>query len=166
MTERKLKAGRLQALEWIFAENAKSLDGCYDFIFDAPHVRFLDKPKAPHWVGCYLVNGPPQKDQYPVKTCVTIGCVNGKHYRWGSYPESIAARKFRSRVGEKNPAAKFTELEVSQLKSVRWGNGIWKKNAAEAMGVTVMTLHEILSGRKWAHVAPYKSAAKTEGDEF
>lgn len=166
MPRPKPTADRHEALEWIFAQNANSGDECYDFIFDAPHVRFLDKPKAPHWIGCYLANGIPGPDQHPVKTCKTIGCINGKHYRWGSFSEAAAARRFKSRVGENNPMAKFTDLEVAQLKCVRWGNGRWKKDAAEAMGVNVMTLHEIISGRKWKHIPPYVPSENIERDEF
>lgn len=166
MARPKFSADRFEALEWLLTQNANSTDECYDFIFEAPMVRFLDNPRAPHWINCYLVNGAPSQNEHPVQTCRTPGCINGKHRRWGTYKEAMAGRVFPSRVGAANPAAKFTELEVAQLKSVNWGNGMYKKTVAEIHGVDPQTLHNIISSLKWKHVKPYVTTSKGEGDEF
>ena len=167
MARAKFAPDRHEALEWLVTQNANSSDECYEFIFTTPLVRFMDKPRAPHWINCFLVNGAPSLDQHPVQTCKTHGCINGKHRRWGTYKEASAGRVFPSRTGAANPMAKFTELEVAQLKSVNWGNGLYKRRVAELHGVDPQTLHNIISSLKWKHVRPYVSAAKKdEGDEF
>ena len=167
MARPKIKADRFEALEWISHSNVNRGDECFEFEFDSPTVRFMDKSRAPCWISCFLIHGPTEGDQHPVQICKTPGCINGRHFKWGTYTEKMRARVFPSRRGEANPTAKFTDLEVAQLKSVRWGNGRWKKQVAEIHGVSIMTLNGVISGKTWSHIAPYVSAKNSvEGDEF
>ena len=166
MPRPKIRADRHEAIEWLVDQNSKSGDECFDFIFDAPTIRFMDKPRSPQWIMCTLTNGVADPDKHPVQTCKTAGCINGKHRRWGSYSEMMASRVFPSRAGGDNPMSKFTDLEVSQLRSIDWGNGRFKRQVAEIYGVSPMTLHSIITGKGWQHVTPYVSKSSVKGDEF
>lgn len=150
-------------MSWLITQNAEAGDNCYEFIFDAQLIRFLDKPKAPRWITCAIINGMPEEDQSAVQTCKTPGCINGRHFRWGAHHEAMKARIFPDRSGENNPNAKFTDLEVAQLKSVNWGFGRFKSQVAAAHGVTNETLHLVLTGSRYSHIKPYKG---DKGDEF
>lgn len=156
--------GRLEALTWVIAQNAVAGDECFDFIFDVPQLRFLDKPRSPRWITCTIVSGFPEMGQQPVQLCKTAGCINGRHFKWGAPHEADKARIFPDRSGENNPNAKFTDEEVAQLRSVNWGNGRFKSQVAAAHGVTTETLHQVVVGMKYGHVKPY--TGKKHGDEF
>src|SRR5215216_2368856 len=146
---------RSQAAMFLMNLVAGADDECQFFPFDQKHVAWGGGTRTPHWITCRLVNGEPSEGQVPVRQCGVYGCINGRHYKWGTMGEAQANRIFRSRKGGNNPRANISDLELSQLRSINWGNGRFMAQVAERHGVTVRTLNSLLRGWVRAEVKPY-----------
>lgn len=110
-------------------------------------IRFGGRSRPLKWAACLIANGAPTGDAtIPISTCGIVGCINGRHYRWGTFADALAQREFPSRRGEANPNAKVTDKEVAQLRSVNWGTGYHKSQVIEAHGISYQTLYMILRG--------------------
>lgn len=123
------------------------------------------KTRTPQWVTCHEINGTPPPDMVPVNTCGVVGCINGRHYKWGSFHDMLASRRFKERRGSDNPNAKLTEDQVARWKAKDWGNGAEKGPESRKAGISIKTLNMILDGKAWQHVEP-NARAGLEGDEF
>lgn len=154
-----------QALYFIAGKSANWGEECYALPEPQDYIYLGSSGRKPSWVACRYAHGEPEKGQVAINECGAADCVNGSHWRWGTWKEAMDRREFPSRKGGKNPNARLTELEVSQLRSVNWGRGTYKRAAAEAAGISISTLHAILNGWVWKGVEPYKSGQKN-GDEF
>lgn len=153
--------------EWVRRYATKDKIECVIPPFTNSRIRLGYKSVTAQWLSCCVVNGDPKGGEVPVKTCGVKGCINGFHYRWGDMEDAQRARIFGPREGSNNPNSKLTEMEVSQLLCVNWGNGRFKSQAAEAAGIKPATLMAILDRRIWKNVLPYKPMDLTEkGDEF
>lgn len=153
--------------DWVRKYATKDKIECVIPPFKNARIRVGYKSVTAQWLSCCSVNGDPKDGQVPVRTCGVKDCVNGFHHRWGDMEDAQRARIFSPRQGSHNPNAKLSELEVSQLLAVNWGNGRFKAQAAEAAGIKPATLSAILDRRIWQSVEPYVSSDLTgEGDEF
>lgn len=151
------------AMEFLRGKIGSWGDECYSLPKPQRNILLVNKSRSIGWVACKLANGDPPEGGVSINTCGILDCVNGTHWRWGTFEEALAQRDFPSRKGGSNPAAKLTEEEVAQLRSVNWERGAYKSQAAEAAGISISTLHAILKGWTWKGVKPYETK---KGDEF
>lgn len=159
-----------KALAFILEAFASREEGCFHMPFPQKRVYFLSSQRTPQWVSTQMHHGLPEPGQVPVRMCGTSWCINGAHYVWGSQGDANSARSMPDQNGEKNPASKLTALEVAQLRSINWRGGYYKSLAAEAAGISMKTLAQVLNGHTWKGVTPYLGAEEWalsgQKDEF
>lgn len=159
---------------------AKSQDWGSDcFTLPKPQKNLLlgGKSRRAAWVACHLAHGEPPPGGVAVNRCGALDCINGRHWRWGTFQDALDSREFPSRRGGKNPRAKLDEEDVAILRAVNWERGTYKAITCEYLGISPGTLHAILKGWTWKGVAPYVSkvpphpgsvirGSRDEGDAF
>lgn len=99
----------------------------------------------------------------PVRTCITPGCLNGSHWRWGTLSEARAgaAKTGVSRAGDKAGNKKVNSDIVAALRSDKSLNTAQARRAkARELGITDRSLLNILHGKTWRNVL------NNVGDEF
>lgn len=151
-------------------------DECYPLPKPQKNVLLVNKSRSVGWVVCKLANGDPPPEGVAINKCGAWDCVNGTHWRWGTFSEALALREFPSRRGERNPAAKLDAEDVAILRAVNWERGTYKRAVCEHLGISMGTLHKIINGWTWRGIEPYRGvvgdlrrpAVTTveEGDEF
>lgn len=111
----------------------------------------------------------------PIRTCGTLMCANGRHYRWGTRSEAMSHKSApRNHAGERNPNSKLTWEIVRDIRSRVSAAPAWKapkeleklaetrraniSSHHEAMtrralameyGVTLKTIDRVVSGKVW-----------------
>ena len=166
-----VRISRTPALDFIYEMNGTVTMGCTPFPFNQKRVYYLLSQRTPHWVACAMEHGPPKPGEVPVRLCGLSGCINGKHYKWGTQGEANSTRDVPGMSGEANPGAKVDRLLVAQIRSVNWRGGYYKWHVAQACGISMRTLAMILNGHTWKGIEPYRDAAEwaernNDGDEF
>jgi hypothetical protein len=102
-------------------------------------------------VMCILAHGPaPSPLHVAAHSCGkgTDGCVNPKHLRWATEKENyedavahgVAAR------GERHGSAILTEKAVAEIREKGVKN---KSELAQKFGVSVWTIYNVCSGKRW-----------------
>lgn len=86
--------------------------------------------------------------------CDNPPCTNPKHLFLGTQAENMrdAANKGRTARGERHPHAKLTERQVSDIRKL-YAGGLAKVRIAELFGVNSTTVHYVVTGHAWRHVA-------------
>ena len=102
---------------------------------------------------CILAHGaPPASDSQAAHECGKghLGCVNPRHLSWKSPKENCwdKVRHGTQLRGSLVPQAKLTEVQV---RAIRAASGELRQfELAEAFGVHVQTIGDVLAGRSWS----------------
>jgi len=167
-----------KAFKYLQGVSASNSDECAFFPFPQKAVAWGASSKQPHWITCFLTNGSPPEGTVPVRICGVQGCINGRHFKWGTQSEAQAARIFKPRTGGRNPNARVTDAQVAEWRAMDWGNGMRKVEAAQEAGITLRTLNNILTGHSHINVPSWRltpigrmalasnEAPSNEKDEF
>jgi len=130
-------------------------DECQWPLSDQKSIIWTTGSRSPSWISCTIVNGANPQGLVPVQICGVPGCVNGRHWRWGTMQESLENRRFKDRRGAENPNAKLNWERVRAIRSIKWEGGDHKIRVAEQYGISLKTLNGVVKGWIWK-----------EGDEF
>lgn len=84
---------------------------------------------------------------------------SGKTYRWVPWPVSDrpVKRAGGGQHGERNSNAVLDAASVARMKHL-WEMGYKQKELAEEFGVHISTVHYVVTGKTWRHVAASESA--------
>lgn len=89
----------------------------------------------------------------PVRECMTPGCLNGKHWHWGTLGEAraSAAKTGITRSGDKAGNRKVTAEIVAQLRAnpELTTSKKARHDKAKDLGITLRSLQNILENRTW-----------------
>lgn len=89
-------------------------------------------------------------------SCDTRNCVNPAHLRTGTNRDNMNDMHSRGRanrpVGSKHPAARLTEVDVSEIRR-RLNTGETQVEVASAYGLHRQTIYQIAHRKIWRHVA-------------
>lgn len=84
--------------------------------------------------------------------CDTTLCVNPDHLWLGTPQQNmddmVAKGRHVLRQGALNPSAKLTDADVRAVRS----SGACASDLADLYGVSLRTIRDVISGRKWSHV--------------
>lgn len=85
--------------------------------------------------------------------CDNPKCVRVDHLFLGTAADNMRdkAVKLRSSIGVKNPRAKLTEAQVSEIKR-RVGSGESQRSVARDLGVNHLTVFRIFHNHAWRHI--------------
>jgi len=114
------------------------------------------KPISAHILSYEMNVDPVPENMLVCHTCDNRKCVNPKHLYVGT-PKSNSqdmvdrGRSGRSTIGEKNPAAKLTELDVLKIRSLVAG-GLSRLEVATVFGVQIGAVGKIVRRERWKHV--------------
>ena len=139
-------------------------DECQWAMSDQKSIVWTSGSRSPSWISCTIVNGSNPPGMVPVQICGVIGCVNGRHWRWGTMQESFANRRFKDRQGANNPNSKLNWEYVKAIRSIRWEGGDHKMRVAKSYGISLKTLNAVLKNWVWKEADMPSVADK--GDEF
>lgn len=103
---------------------------------------------------------PPEDKPLILHSCDNGRCVNPAHLRPGTHAENMRDRAARRRTarGERVGGARLNAEKVLEIRERR-ARGEKLDAIARALGVAVMTVHGVTSGRNWAHVLPPTSSS-------
>jgi hypothetical protein len=128
-------------------------NGCW--IWKAAHggrgygrVRFMGKTNGAHRVSFYLANGYwPRNTRH---TCDTPLCVNPKHLIDGTKKDNSQdmVERGRSTYGERNPMAKLTSKQVTEIRESKEPTRFLMKQ----YGVSRATVKYIRAGTTWRNI--------------
>lgn len=87
---------------------------------------------------------------YVLHSCDRPCCVNPLHLRWGSQAENLADARAKRRIqsGERRYNARFTNEQVRAIRA-RHQRGETRKALADEHGMSVATMNNIISGRRY-----------------
>lgn len=109
-----------------------------------------------HRIVCSLVNGDPADDkQLALHSCHggKLGCINGKHLRWGTNQENSddMVTAGRSLKGISRPFKRLKPSDVRLIRA-RLSNGEKKVSIARSFGVTSLSIRNIEKGKSWSRL--------------
>lgn len=119
------------------------------------------KNRRAHCVSYELHSGPIPDGLFVCHACDNPSCVNPSHLFLGTAKDNYwdARRKGRIPVicgpdnrGALNGSAKITEASVQEIRKLRSG-GMKLLSIAELFGISRTQVHNIVSLKKWAHIA-------------
>lgn len=161
---------RSRNMEFLVARSKAWGDDCFALPTPQTNLLYGSKSRRVGWVACYMANGAPPDGAVAINKCGASDCVNGTHWRWGTWDEVMAAREFPSRRGGRNPNAKLTEADVAAIRAIDFGVRNNRRPVAERYNISLPTLHAIIKGWTWkgveAATGEPETAAVEEGDEF
>lgn len=116
------------------------------------------RPQLAHRVAWELTFGPIPDGLCALHDCPdgdNPRCVNPEHLFIGTQLDNIAdaIRKTRNTKGSQFPQAKLTDDSVREMRKRYAAGGITQQRLADEYGVTNGIICEILSRKRWAHVA-------------
>lgn len=91
-------------------------------------------------------------------SCDNPSCINPRHLRWGTNSANMtdAVTRGRSRtprlVGEAHPHARLSAESVRAIR-VAHGEGVSQTDLARRFGVSISSVHAVVTGKTWGHVA-------------
>lgn len=87
-------------------------------------------------------------------SCHFRPCCRPEHLSEGSRAANMqdAVEAGRTLKGEKNPQAKLTALEVTDIKALR-RQGVGQRQVAKMFGIAKTTVQHIEHGRMWKHIS-------------
>lgn len=88
-------------------------------------------------------------------TCDNPPCCNPAHLFKGTRKENLddAKRKQRTARGSNRGSAKLNDAQVREIKRLYIPRKVGCYQLATKFGVTQMTIHKIISGKTWTHIA-------------
>jgi len=110
------------------------------------------KPAYAHRFSWELAHGPVPNGLKVLHSCDNPPCVNQAHLFLGTSLVNSAdmVSKGRQARGEQNGMARLGEREVIEIRTLREA-GYFLREIAERMGVSIPTVHQVLTGRTWSH---------------
>lgn len=133
---------------WIW-NGAKDLKG-YGRINAGGNGRAL----LAHRVSWELENGEIAEGQCALHSCDVPSCVNPRHLFLGTIKDNNRDmwEKNRGHIphhkGERNPAAKLTQVQVNDIRKLREAGWILK-DIAEKYEISISNVHWIITGKHW-----------------
>lgn len=111
------------------------------------------KQRPAHVVSWFLAHGLWPGSLHTLHRCDLPSCVNPSHLFLGTNADNAADRdrKGRQARGESNGHAKLTADQVRAIRAARLLGSTLAELAARH-GVSLVAVHDVLSGRTWAHV--------------
>ena len=109
-----------------------------------------------HRLAWKLFNGDFDESLFVCHICDVPGCVKPSHLFLGTALQNTqdAMRKGRmgGKKGSRNGAAKLTEAQVVNIKTIYAKGGLSAHSIANMFGVHPTTIHDIVKGNRWKHV--------------
>lgn len=118
-----------------------------------------------HRVAWEIAYGPIPAGLLVCHTCDTPLCVRPTHLFLGTNAENMAdmagkgpqakgerTKPKQMKVGSRLPQAKLTEVQALQIRQRYAGGRVLMAELAEAFGVSVPTVHNIIRRKSWNHV--------------
>lgn len=135
----------VECLPW---QKSKTPDG-----YGVMWVSRLRKLAYAHRVMWEYWIGPIPDGVHVLHRCDNPPCVNPGHLFLGTNSDNIQdrMRKGRSRVGEKSPASKLTELQAKEILTL-YAQGIAQKDIAIRFGMSRPAIHALVHGKLWKHL--------------
>jgi hypothetical protein len=131
---------------WPFAVNSKG----YPCIGIDGRSRLVTRLIVEHVIATTL-----DVDDLVCHTCDTPRCVNPAHFFRGDTAANAADMRAKGRgtIGERNPKARLSEVDVRAIRSTWTGRYGEIVNLARQYGVGVRTIDSVLHRRSWKSVA-------------
>lgn len=118
-----------------------------------------DRVRVPaHRMAYMFFQGPIPEGLHVRHKCDNPPCVNPDHLELGTHQDNMRDMVERGRnvlpptEGEHNPNARFTELQVRQMRAMR-ARGMFHREIGEVFGTDPGTIAHIVSHAGWQHVA-------------
>lgn len=100
-------------------------------------------------------HGPIPQGLFVLHSCDNRRCANPAHLRLGTHQDNMDDKVARDRcyrgVGEENPGAKLTEVDVRQMRA-RYAAGESRKSLARRFRTSRSNVDLIVTRRRWARV--------------
>ena len=107
-------------------------------------------PTAAHRHAWALSHGSVPRFAQVLHTCDTPACVRPDHLYLGEHSDNMADVRARGRRrGERNPAARLTEVQVAALRDRYRTGTVLQRDLAAEYGVREETIHRIITGQTW-----------------
>lgn len=119
---------------------------------------FAGTQERAHRVSWFMHHGPIPSGLHVLHRCDNPACVNPDHLFLGTNEDNVADRVakgrsgWQARKGEAHPMRKLTEQQVRSIRR-RCARGERGSDLAREYGLNRATVSEIVSRRKWRHVA-------------
>lgn len=151
-----------ESMDWLLAHVEHAGDACLAWPFGRFAVSGYGRIKVrgvghtAHNVMCELAHGPAPAEWFEAAHSCGNGslpCVNPMHLRWATPKQNQADRieHGTAPVGENNPAAKLSEANVREIRSLL--GQMQQVEIARRFGVGKSVITDIKLGRAWSHVA-------------
>lgn len=99
--------------------------------------------------------GPIPTGMHVLHSCDNRECVNPKHLRLGTHAENMRDVKIRGRahrsLGSDHPMHVLVERQIKEIRALV-SSGLSRKDVARSYGVSVGTVHGVVSRKTWRHV--------------
>jgi len=107
-----------------------------------------------HVFACEVAHGPCPDGKEAGHSCGNRMCINPRHLRWVTRSENEADKVVhgRSNRGERSGAAKVTQEDVTEIRRAYKAGGCTQQSLAESLGVSLMTVNDIIRRRTWKHL--------------
>lgn len=100
-----------------------------------------------------LAIGPIEKGLFVCHTCDTPLCINPSHLFTGTHSENMAdgVRKGRINQGSNNPHSRLNDDNIRDIRRMI-RDGVYQHDIAIKYNVARVTISQIHTGKRWAHV--------------
>lgn len=112
-----------------------------------------------HRLAWMLAHGPIGSNVVVCHRCDNVACVRLEHLFVGTQAENLADMRAKGRGhinsfprGTKHPSAKLSEVDVVSIRRLR-AKGLTFAEIGERFDMHPSTVHDIVRGKTWAHVA-------------
>lgn len=112
-----------------------------------------------HRLAWMLMHGPIPDGQQVCHSCDNVACVRPDHLFLGTQAENMADMRAKGRAhfhrfpdGTKHPNAKLREVDVLSIRRLR-AKGLSLAKLGERFDLNPSTVHDIVRGKTWKHVA-------------
>lgn len=108
-----------------------------------------------HVVACEMAHGPAPAGMEASHSCHVSACFNPRHLRWKTHAANLAERVDVGTLpmGERCYQARLTADDVREIRSVYAAGGTSLRLLGLDYGVSKRTIHAVVTGENWRHVA-------------
>ena len=142
----------------------KARNGCilWNGRFDHDGYGVMPNPERPpsdiraHRAAYIVCVGQIPKGQHVLHTCDNRSCVNPGHLFLGTNLDNIADKVSKNRqrtpCGESSHLSRLRETDVKEIREHAKCNDQSARELAEAFGVSVRCIEQIISRKRWKHI--------------